>query len=70
MIYENYKYTKMPISDMYDIIDINENPPKNEKELYIQTHYNCNTMTMELIQVRLPKAVIKDINLYSSQLTD
>ena len=26
------------------------------------THYNCNTMAMKLIQLRLPEAIIKDID--------
>ena len=30
--------------------------------LYIQTHYTCSTMGMKLIQLRLPEALIKDID--------
>lgn len=38
-ITDNKQFTKMPISDMYDIVDMKYKKNKQEKELYQKSHY-------------------------------
>ena len=47
-ISEQGKFSGLPISDLYDVIDLYNKIKPDEKELYLQTHYNKINIISEL----------------------